>query len=176
MSCAGAYRERKAQYVQSLEHKVDSLRAQAAENQQLHRHVLHLQTQLAKPSRTLLLPHPLWGVLIPGFFLRAQEQCHKTDKKWIKSVLKMMNVRHRILDVCNPKDRQKVLELLVLFAERNKQNMIYRNSLIQEGFQRANAVAVAAGFKPAPRLNSETEDMRRRWSHAILSIPSLRNA
>ncbi|KAJ3062401.1 hypothetical protein HDU98_001733 [Podochytrium sp. JEL0797] len=31
-----AYRERKAQYVQSLEHEVDSLCAQAAENQQLH--------------------------------------------------------------------------------------------------------------------------------------------
>ncbi|KAJ3062402.1 hypothetical protein HDU98_001734, partial [Podochytrium sp. JEL0797] len=97
------------------------------------------------------------------------------DKNWmIKSVLKMINVRHRILDVCNPMDRQKMLELLVLFAERNKQHMLYRNSLIQERFQRANAAA--AGFKPAPRRNSETEDMKRRWSRAILSIPSLRSA
>ncbi|KAI9349554.1 hypothetical protein BDR26DRAFT_852344 [Obelidium mucronatum] len=118
-------------------------------------------------------------------------QCEATDKKWmVKSMLKMMNLRHKLLDSCNVMDRQKVLELLVIFSERNKNHMMHRNSMIHEGFTRfssgaaahkASQEAAAAGSSSSSasdnvRVKKEPSALQKKLDEQLLKIPSLRNA
>ncbi|ORY32402.1 hypothetical protein BCR33DRAFT_856497 [Rhizoclosmatium globosum] len=116
------------------------------------------------------------------------EQCKRSDQKWmIKSLLRTMSYRHNMLDACNIMDRQKVLELLVIFAERNKNHLTYRNTIINEGVESATkavsaARALSGGLGPSTSQTRVTHGtlqpspLQKRLVDELLKIPSLANS
>ncbi|KAJ3059556.1 hypothetical protein HDU98_004457 [Podochytrium sp. JEL0797] len=94
-----------------------------------------------------------------------------TDKKpMIKSVVKTLNIRYKLLDKCNIMERQKVVELLLILQERNKNHFLHRNTIVSEGLKHA---PTAASSKLAQQ---HMTPLQKRLMEAVLRIPSLRDA
>ncbi|KAJ3196219.1 hypothetical protein HDU82_001851, partial [Entophlyctis luteolus] len=115
----------------------------------------------------------------------VQSNC--TDKLLIqKYALKSMNLRGKILDACSVIDRQKVIEVIVIFLERNRQHVLFRNSMFEDTQPQksgssasptstsAYAPAVAtASLHPTAAIASLPPDARR-YHDSLTSIGSLK--
>ncbi|KAJ3032141.1 UNVERIFIED_CONTAM: DNA helicase rad5 [Siphonaria sp. JEL0065] len=96
-------------------------------------------------------------------------QSNSIDKDLIKMCgLKSMALRGKILDACSVVDRQKVIELIVIFLERNRNHVLYRNSLFEES-AKSEPAPIPLSLDPHREIPEES----KRFRAALVSIPSL---
>ncbi|KAJ3078281.1 hypothetical protein HK100_010773, partial [Physocladia obscura] len=108
---------------------------------------------------------------VDQFFDTFAAQSSASDQATIrKLVLKAISVRSKMLNKCNVMDRQKVLEIIGIFYERNKQHAAHRDKIVNE-------------IVPIPRRMSKIDDVPveisyqlSRFKDSALAIPSLKGA
>ncbi|KAJ3066546.1 hypothetical protein HDU99_003820, partial [Rhizoclosmatium hyalinum] len=105
-------------------------------------------------------------------------QSNSRDKELIKKYgLKTMGLRGKILDACSVMDRQKVIELIVIFLERNKNHVLYRNSMFEEAAKSSNGASSSSTANGGSASNNtmkvDIPQESKRFRNALVSIPSL---
>ncbi|KAI9349595.1 hypothetical protein BDR26DRAFT_852425 [Obelidium mucronatum] len=89
-----------------------------------------------------------------------------------KHMIRMLRVRGKLLDSCAVMDRQKVIEIFVMFLERNKRHTEYRNSLLATlstpTDEDINYAAAVSSFV-------DTTDSKR-FKDSLLAIPALQDS
>ncbi|KAJ3027354.1 UNVERIFIED_CONTAM: hypothetical protein HDU68_003976 [Siphonaria sp. JEL0065] len=88
-----------------------------------------------------------------------------------KHMIRMLRIRGKLLDQCAVMDRQKVIEIFVMFLERNKRHTEYRNSLLATlptpTDEDVDLAAAMANFV-------DTADSKR-FRDSLLAIPPLKD-
>ncbi|KAJ3113882.1 hypothetical protein HK100_001864, partial [Physocladia obscura] len=108
---------------------------------------------------------------VDQFFDTFAAQSNASDQTTIrKLLLKAISIRSKMLNKCNVMDRQKVLEIIGIFYERNKQHAQHRDKMVNE-------------ILPKPRRLSKIDNLPTEISHqlnrfkdAALAIPSLKGS
>ncbi|KAJ3073742.1 hypothetical protein HDU98_000805 [Podochytrium sp. JEL0797] len=85
-----------------------------------------------------------------------------------KHMIRMMNCRTKLMDACAVMDRQKVIETLVLFAERNKKHLDHRLTFMKlAAIPDPTIDALLANFVETPES--------KRFRDSLHSIPAFQN-
>ncbi|KAJ3065878.1 hypothetical protein HDU98_010768 [Podochytrium sp. JEL0797] len=89
-----------------------------------------------------------------------------------KHMIRMMRCRTKLLDTCAVMDRQKVIEIFVIFLERNKRHSEHRNNLTKEFFSN---ISMDPATYAAQKANFVDTPEAKRFRASLNSIPALQN-